>query len=68
MLRKIWSSKNISINTKMRIFTSSVKQVMLYGSDLEDNKTHNTQAANIHQHLSQENPTHLVEKNKPGSH
>ena len=29
MLRKIWSSKNISINTKMRIFNSSVKQVML---------------------------------------
>ena len=33
MLRKIWSSNNISINTKMCIFNSSVKQVMLYGSE-----------------------------------
>ena len=29
MLRKIWSSTNIYINTKMRIFNSSAKQVML---------------------------------------
>ena len=46
--------------------------------NVEDNKAHNTQAANIHQHLSQENITHMVErqgnqsgpveKNKPGSH
>lgn len=33
MLIKIWSSKNISSNTKICIFNSNVKQVMLYASE-----------------------------------
>ena len=33
ILRKTWSSKTISTNTKLCIFNSNVKQVMLYGSE-----------------------------------
>lgn len=42
MLRKIWSANNISTNTKMRIFNSSVKQVMLYGSETWRTTKHTT--------------------------
>lgn len=33
MLRKIWSSKSISTNTKLRTFNTNVRQVLLYGSE-----------------------------------
>lgn len=33
ILNKIWKSKNISMKTKLRIFNSSVKTVLLYGSE-----------------------------------
>lgn len=42
MLRNIWSSKNISTNTKIRIFNSNVKQVMLYGSETWRTTKHTT--------------------------
>lgn len=42
MLRKIWSSKNISTNTKICIFNSNVKQVMLYGSETWRTTKHTT--------------------------
>ncbi|KAK7103284.1 hypothetical protein V1264_018214 [Littorina saxatilis] len=33
MLKKIWSSKEISQRTKLRIFNSNVKSVLLYGCE-----------------------------------
>ena len=33
MLRKIWKTKQIKLYTKLRIFNSSVKAVLLYGSE-----------------------------------
>ena len=33
MLRKIWEAKQIKINTKLRIFNSNVKAVLLYESE-----------------------------------
>ena len=33
MLRKIWTAKQIKTNTKLRIFNSNVKAVLLYGSE-----------------------------------
>jgi len=33
MLSKIWQSKTITLNTKLRIFNSNVKSVLLYGSE-----------------------------------
>ena len=33
MLRKIWRAKRIKINTKMRLFNSNVKAVLLYGAE-----------------------------------
>lgn len=42
MLRKIWSSKHISINTKICIFNSNVKQVMLYRSEAWKTTKHTT--------------------------
>ncbi|KAK2185049.1 hypothetical protein NP493_247g03088 [Ridgeia piscesae] len=33
MLRKIWRAKQIKTNTKLRIFNSNVKAVLLYGSE-----------------------------------
>eukprot|EP00105_Crassostrea_gigas_P005380 XP_011418958.1 PREDICTED: uncharacterized protein LOC105322117 [Crassostrea gigas] len=33
MLRKVWKSKSITIKTKLRIFNSNVKSVLLYGSE-----------------------------------
>ena len=33
MLKNIWKSKQISIKTKLRIFNSNVKSVLLYGSE-----------------------------------
>ena len=33
MLRKIWSAKQIKTNTKLRIFNSNVKTVLLYGAE-----------------------------------
>ena len=32
MLRKVWSSRVISRRTKFRIFNTSVKAILLYGS------------------------------------
>ena len=32
-LKKLWSSKEISIATKLRIFNSNVKSILLYGSE-----------------------------------
>ena len=34
MLRKIWRAKQIKTNTKLRIFNSNVKAVLLYGSEI----------------------------------
>lgn len=42
MLRKIWSSKHNSINTKMCIFNSNVKQGMVYGSETRRTTKHTT--------------------------
>ena len=42
MLRMIWSSKNISTNTKIHIFRSNVKQMMLYGSETWRTTKHTT--------------------------
>ena len=33
MLKKVWRAKEISLKTKMRIFNSNVKSVLLYGSE-----------------------------------
>ena len=33
MLRKIWRAKRIKINSKMRLFNSNVKAVLLYGAE-----------------------------------
>lgn len=33
ILNKIWKTKNISLNTKLKIFNSNVKTVLLYGSE-----------------------------------
>ena len=33
MLKKIWNSRVISSRTKLRIFNSNVKSVLLYGSE-----------------------------------
>jgi len=33
MLRQIWRAKQIKINTKLRLFNSNVKAVLLYGSE-----------------------------------
>ena len=33
ILNKIWKTKNISLNTKLKIFISNVKSVLLYGSE-----------------------------------
>ena len=33
MLRKIWRAKRIKINTKLRLFNSNVKAVLLYGAE-----------------------------------
>ena len=33
ILNKIWKTKNISLNTKLKIFNSNVKSVLLYGSE-----------------------------------
>lgn len=33
MLKNIWASKDIRINTKLRIFNSNVKSVLLYGAE-----------------------------------
>ncbi|KAK7112380.1 hypothetical protein V1264_011846 [Littorina saxatilis] len=33
MLKNIWASREISITTKLRIFNSNVKSVLLYGSE-----------------------------------
>ena len=33
MLKNIWASKEISMRTKLRIFSSNVKSVLLYGSE-----------------------------------
>ena len=33
MLRNIWRAKQIKLNTKLRIFNSNVKAVLLYGSE-----------------------------------
>ena len=32
-LHKVWSSKNIRVNTKLKIFNSNVKSILLYGSE-----------------------------------
>ena len=40
ILNNIWKTKNISLNTKLKIFNSNVKSVLLYGS--ETWKTTNT--------------------------
>ena len=32
-LHKVWSSKNICVNTKLKIFNSNVKSILLYGSE-----------------------------------
>lgn len=45
--RNIWSSKHISINTKIIIFNTNVKQVMRHESETWRRTTHK-QAANIH--------------------
>ena len=34
MLRKIWRAKRIKINTKLRLFNSNVKAVLLYGAEI----------------------------------
>ena len=34
MLRKLWRVEQIKINTKLRIFNSNVKAVLLYGSEI----------------------------------
>ena len=33
MLKKVWTSKEISTETKMRIFNSNVKSVLFYGCE-----------------------------------
>ena len=33
ILNKIWKSKTISLNTKLKIFNSNVKSILLYGSE-----------------------------------
>ena len=33
ILRKVWSTKNISRGTKMKIFNSNLKCVLLYGAE-----------------------------------
>ena len=33
MLKNIWASKEINIKTKLRVFNSNVKSVLLYGSE-----------------------------------
>ena len=33
MLKNIWTSREISMATKMRIFNSNVKSILLYGSE-----------------------------------
>ncbi|XP_068690189.1 uncharacterized protein [Montipora foliosa] len=33
MLKKVWASKELSVRTKLRIFRSNVKTVLLYGSE-----------------------------------
>ena len=33
MLRKIWRAKHFKINTKLKIFNSNIKAVLLYGSE-----------------------------------
>ena len=33
ILNKIWKTHNISLNTKLKIFNSNVKSILLYGSE-----------------------------------
>ena len=33
MLQELWKSKHISLNTKVRIFNTNVKAVLLYGAE-----------------------------------
>lgn len=39
ILIKIWKTKNISLRTKLKIFNSNVKSVLLYGSETWKNNT-----------------------------
>ena len=50
MLKNIWASGGISVRTKLRIFNSSVKSVLLYGWDNTDDATKDP---DILQHLSE---------------
>ena len=47
MLRKLWRVEQIKINTKLRIFNSNVKAVLLYGSEI----WRSTQKTDLHQQM-----------------
>ena len=54
-LRKIWRAKQIKTNTKLRIFNSNVKAVLLYGSEKWTDKISNTILWKITKQLTIEN-------------
>ena len=52
MLRKIWRAKQIKTNTKLRIFNSNIRAVLLYGSETNAKYTEDTNKnTDLHQQM-----------------
>ena len=59
ILWKVWSAKNISRGTKIKIFNSNVKYVLLYGAETwRTTKAMLSQSPKIHQLLPTKNHEH----------
>ena len=61
-LKSIWKSKQYSLSTKVRIYNSNVKSVLLYGSDLwpENCQERHKQSQCLSQQLSAKDLQHLL--------
>lgn len=55
-LKNIWRSNLIASRTKIRLFNSNVKSVLLYGAEpVENNKDHHQKSSDLHQFMPAKN-------------
>jgi hypothetical protein len=57
-LKNIWNSTNLTLNTKIWMFNTTVKSILVYGA--ETWRTSVTTIETIHQQLSVKNPPHSM--------
>ena len=65
MLKNIWASGGISMRTKLCIFNSNVKSILLCGCDMADNIDDATKDPDILQHLSEAHPQNPLAGENP---